>query len=289
MRFCYFFVFVIFISLTVNLYSQIPNNGFEQWSGGNPVSWSSTNDLGVIAITQSSDAHGGSSAVRGDAVDYLGNIVSPILISGLVGGHGFPISERYANLTGYYKLNVVTDENLSVVVGIYKNGQVIGVGGSQFFNSSAYALFTVPIYYTNGQSPDSCQITLAIGNNSGAVNLGSYFIVDDLAFEGISVDVNETDNTIPNEFSLEQNYPNPFNPSTKIRYSIPSTSSGETQKVTLKVYNMLGNEVATLVNEEQTAGNYKISFNPSGLSSGIYLYKLQSGNFVQTKKMIYLK
>ncbi len=289
MRFYYFLSLVIFLSLTINIYSQVPNSGFEQWSGGNPVDWSSTNNIGVTVITQSSDAHSGSSAVRGDVVDYLGNLVSPILISGIFGGHGFPVSERHANLTGYYKLTVVTNENLSVVVGMYNNGEVIGVGGAQFFAASDYTLFTVPIFYNNNETPDSCQISIALGINTGQISLGSYFIVDDLAFQGVSTGVNETNNSIPNEFSLEQNYPNPFNPSTKIRYSIPSTSSGEIQKVNLKVYNMLGNEVATLVNQEQAVGTYEISFIPSGLSSGIYLYKLQSGNLVQTKKMIYLK
>jgi hypothetical protein len=88
----------------------------------------------------------------------------------------------------------------------------------------------------------------------------------------------------PEEFSLEQNYPNPFNPSTSIQYRVSSTSN-----VSLKVYDVLGNEVATLVNEEKPAGSYEVKFDASGLSSGIYFYKLQSGSFVETKKMLLLK
>ncbi len=289
MRFCYFFGLVIFLSLTINIYSQVPNAGLEQWSGGDPVGWSTTNNLGVTTVTQSSDAHSGSSAAKGEVVSSTSGNILPYLISGLLGGHGFPISERYANLTGYYKLNVVTTENLSVVIGLYKNGQVVGVGGSQFFGATTYTKFSAPIYYTNGETPDSCQISMAIGNNSGTVNLGSYFLVDDLSFEGISTDVKETDNKSPDNFSLEQNYPNPFNPTTKIKYVVPSAVSGELQKITLKVYNVLGNEVTTLVNEYQPAASYEINFDASGLSSGIYLYKLQSGSFIETKKMIYLK
>lgn len=98
--------------------------------------------------------------------------------------------------------------------------------------------------------------------------------------------------SLPEEFSLEQNYPNPFNPSTTIRYSIPSViTSGtkQSQLVTLKVYDVLGNEVATLVNEEKPAGSYEVEFSAEGLTSGIYLYKLQTNNFVETKKMILLK
>ena len=86
------------------------------------------------------------------------------------------------------------------------------------------------------------------------------------------------------EYALEQNYPNPFNPSTKINYSIPQSGL-----ISLKVYDVLGNEIATLVNAEKPAGNYEVNFNASQLSSGIYFYKLQVGLFVETKKMILLK
>jgi M6 family metalloprotease-like protein len=85
-------------------------------------------------------------------------------------------------------------------------------------------------------------------------------------------------------FNVFQNYPNPFNPTTTIRYVIPKDGL-----VTIKVYDVLGNEIATLVNEEKSAGSYEVSFNASGLTSGIYLYKLQTNNFTETNKMILLK
>ena len=91
------------------------------------------------------------------------------------------------------------------------------------------------------------------------------------------------------EFSLEQNYPNPFNPSTKIKFEIPGQARNDNALVTLKVFDVLGNKVATLVNEEKPAGNYEVEFNAAKLSSGIYFYKLQAGSFVDTKKMILLK
>ena len=95
----------------------------------------------------------------------------------------------------------------------------------------------------------------------------------------------------PDEFSLEQNYPNPFNPSTKINFTIPSveTHSDASLLVTLKVYDVIGNEVAILVNEVKPAGNYGIEFGGSDLTSGIYFYQLKAGVFVETKKMILLK
>lgn len=101
----------------------------------------------------------------------------------------------------------------------------------------------------------------------------------------------ERDISLPDKYVLAQNYPNPFNPSTIIKYSIPKSSF-----VTLKVYDLLGNEIASLINENETAGAYEIHFNADNLSSGkkklstgIYFYQLHAGNFVQTKKMILLK
>ncbi|MCH8033587.1 MAG: T9SS type A sorting domain-containing protein [Bacteroidetes bacterium] len=86
------------------------------------------------------------------------------------------------------------------------------------------------------------------------------------------------------DYVLEQNYPNPFNPSTTIKFGIPVKNN-----VVVKIYNSLGVEIATLVNEVREAGSYEIQFNANNLSSGIYYYKIESGNFVETKKMILLK
>lgn len=89
---------------------------------------------------------------------------------------------------------------------------------------------------------------------------------------------------VPQRFFLSQNYPNPFNPSTEIKYSIPQSSV-----VVLKIYNMLGQEVATLVNQEQKSGNYIVDFNASNLASGVYMFRIQAEGFTLTKKMILLK
>jgi hypothetical protein len=107
-------------------------------------------------------------------------------------------------------------------------------------------------------------------------------------FNSAQVSVDEQNQTVYN-FSLEQNYPNPLNPSTNIRYNIPSNVKGEMSKVTLKIYDVLGKEVAILVNEEQSAGNYEVNFDASKLSSGVYFYTLTTDNFKQSKKMILLK
>ncbi len=94
----------------------------------------------------------------------------------------------------------------------------------------------------------------------------------------------ENKNLFPNKFSLEQNYPNPFNPSTVINYQLPTT-----KHVLLKVYDVIGREVSTLVNEKQNGGKQSVKFNSKNLSNGIYFYTLRSGNFSETKKMLLLK
>lgn len=102
--------------------------------------------------------------------------------------------------------------------------------------------------------------------------------------DSIRTGVNQIDNTIPSAFSLSQNYPNPFNPATKVVYAIPST-----QRVTLKVYDILGREVSTLVNEIQTPGTYAVEVNGGALASGVYFYRIEAGSFVQQRKMLLLK
>ena len=91
-------------------------------------------------------------------------------------------------------------------------------------------------------------------------------------------------NGVPTEYNLYQNYPNPFNPATNINFAIPKASL-----VVIKVFDLLGREVETLVNEEKAAGSYNIQFNGSSFSNGIYFYRMQAGDFTQTNKMILLK
>ena len=89
---------------------------------------------------------------------------------------------------------------------------------------------------------------------------------------------------IATEFILSQNYPNPFNPTTKINYSIHQST-----QVTVKLFDILGNEIETLVNEEKLTGTYEITWNAENISSGVYLYRIQAGDFVQSKKMVFMK
>jgi len=149
---------------------------------------------------------------------------------------------------------------------------VIGSGG----NLSANSEYTL---YSNAGEP-------FIGHSSNTSH-NQYEGFWYLYYEDVIVTV-EDDLTMPATFKLEQNYPNPFNPTTIIKFGVPERSN-----VVLKIYDILGGEVATLVNEEKSSGAYEIEFDASKLSSGVYFYQLkatsnggQAGEFIQTKKMI---
>jgi hypothetical protein len=110
-----------------------------------------------------------------------------------------------------------------------------------------------------------------------------YANVNGTEFGELVTSIKDSPNII-NDFELYQNYPNPFNPGTKIKYSVPGEGF-----VSLKVYDVLGNEIATLINEEKPAGNYEVEFDANGLPSGIYFYQLKSNKYIETKKMNLLK
>jgi hypothetical protein len=96
--------------------------------------------------------------------------------------------------------------------------------------------------------------------------------------------VDDEINLIPIAFSFDQNYPNPFNPATTITYAVPQNSF-----ISLRVFDILGNEVQTLVNETKSAGTYTVSFDAASVPSGVYFYSLEAGNFISTKKMVLIK
>jgi hypothetical protein len=152
-----------------------------------------------------------------------------------------------------------------------------------------------PRYYGSGSPPLSVysdsNITLITGEGRSApfTPTGSWFssraLVGEIRYVVNTPSVvGKISNEIPDGFKLSQNYPNPFNPSTTIEFAIPKSS-----KVTLKVYNAQGQEIATLANEEYLAGTYSIHWNASGLASGVYFYTMQAGNFLQTKKLFLVK
>jgi len=145
-----------------------------------------------------------------------------------------------------------------------------------------FGVFILAIHITTLDSTEA-QIAVAFDSIYGIDDtLG--IVVYDTFGDPTSVSVSENPKSVPKSFELSQNYPNPFNPSTKIKFTVPTVSY-----VSLIVFNSLGQEVQTLAREEKSEGIYEVSFNASNLPSGTYFYRIQAGDFVETKKMLLLK
>ena len=143
------------------------------------------------------------------------------------------------------------------------------------------------IGFSKGNGTTSKEHNYNLTDNISAINSNIlYYRLKQFDFDGSSTYSKIIEVTVanPKDFSLDQNYPNPFNPSTTIRFSVPQKSF-----VSLKVYDLLGKEVADLIKKELQAGSYKTNFNASNLASGVYLYRLNAGGFVQTKKLMLMK
>ena len=156
------------------------------------------------------------------------------------------------------------------------NSTISDVDGSfmlEGLSSGSYQLVSSTVDYS---SASVSNVTLESSNNYLNVNVV-------LTEDGLT-SVKSESNSIVTTYALSQNYPNPFNPSTLISYQLPTNGL-----VTIKVYNVIGKEIATLVNEFQQSGNYSKEFNANGLTSGVYFYTIKSGNFSATKKMILMK
>jgi hypothetical protein len=170
------------------------------------------------------------------------------------------------------------------------------------FLSLVFSLLLTTLLQTFSQN----QISFAVNGNGGGIQANSsYVFVGTIGQSSIGKGENtinqsqagfwamyyqniiskvEDDEILPNQFMLEQNYPNPFNPSTIIKFGIP-----ERANVVIKIYDILGSEVITLINQEIDIGWYEVQFNASNYSSGIYIYRMQAGNYISTKKMLMIK
>jgi hypothetical protein len=278
-------IFLIAI-LPISLLAQnpIPNAGFENWTAGDPVGWNTNNVLGVFTpVTQSSNSHSGNFAVQLEVTNFQGLPVFPSIQSGLF---GFPVSQAYEHLTGYYQFNPILPSNiLSIAVAFRKNGVAIGEGFKFLSTPRAnYTQFNVPIIYGSGEVPDTAWIAIAVTDTMSNLTTGSIALIDDLELSGTPTTIADNDNLLPKRFKLEQNYPNPFNPTTTIEFSIP-----EAAQVQLSIYNQLGEKVANLVNDNLTAGIHRIEWQAKNFPSGVYFYKITAGNFSDIRKMVLLK
>jgi hypothetical protein len=181
----------------------------------------------------------------------------------------------------FLKYKNLTDINWSTVMNLTNSDSTDNT-------CSHLAPFMKATYSGDGKTANCTVFSMysyEVGNahpNGNGNNVSAYFYGAENFIISIN-GINDNVNTV-NTFALSQNYPNPFNPSTLVNYSLPKTGY-----VSLKVYDVLGREVANLVNEQQTAGNHSVNFNASKLASGIYIYTLKAGNNLMSKKMMLMK
>jgi hypothetical protein len=213
-----------------------------------PVDWVSS---GPPSVNQVSVAYHGSSAAHLEVIEIGGFAIPPTLQSLMSSSNGHPVTEKHGSLQGWYQLMPLGNDGLIVSVFMRQGTNTVGGGTIALpATTSGWTQFSVPIIYApDSQNPDNTVISISIIDTLGIgiAQIGSIGYVDYLTFTG-PTDVEQISG-LPQDYNLSQNYPNPFNPSTLIEYSIPVESFVE-----LKVYDILGNEIATLVREKQSAG-----------------------------------
>ena len=290
--YCILLTFIITISFNNTLFPQIINGSFEEWDTVpflNPTGWA-TGNFFVLSVTQSNDAIDGNYSAKMEITDFAGERFEPTLQNL---GFQNQVDARYKILNLYYKSDLKNFARLDVIVTTWDSSaatqQLFPSGGADTTirtSAAGWTFLELPInYFSTEDIPAYANIVFAVSDSAESTDLssvGSYVLIDNVSLDQ-PTDVSNIDQ-VPVRFNLSQNYPNPFNPSTSIEYRIPKST-----QVTLSLYDILGNRIAELVNENQPAGNYMYKFDGSDLSSGTYFIKLNSGEFSAVRKILLLK
>ncbi len=256
----------------------LKNPGFETWNGSQPASWTST------TTTKSTTAHGGSYAAELTNASVFGTAIPGDLSQDTI-----VVSGSSFSLKGWYEFYPVGGDGLDIYLWIFGPKGIAGIAGSHVIeitgSKSVYTAFAMGIAMLPNTTGDSASVDIETAyGSSGTLHAGTYALFDDFVLDNSVTAVNDNEFAMPSTFSLVQNYPNPFNPTTQIEFTIP-----ERNHVTLKVYIIMAQEVATLIDHNLDRGRYKTAFDGSRLASGMYLYKIQAGSFSQVKKMLLIK
>jgi len=141
-----------------------------------------------------------------------------------------------------------------------------------------------PQYDLTNYRTNMVKIRFLLSSYNGGSGTADGWYIDDVLIRDLATGVSQIESSIPDKYSVNQNYPNPFNPVTNIEFSIPKQSN-----VKITVYDLQGKEVASLLNERLSAGTYRVDFDGTGYSSGVYFYRLETEDFVETKSMVLVK
>ena len=298
-------IVLVLIAMTIKTNAQIPNNGFENWgtySDFAPPYIAYANPNGWYGALGTNPADTGYSIHKNldnypSGTGLFSVMITSDIGKGVIGlartsnqsqpAPAFPITGHPTSLTGYYKFLPQNGDTMNINVVLFHSGAIVAGGTSKGTATiSNWTSFNVPI--SSYTTADSAFISLASCNLNGGLPVpqgNSALYIDNLNFDVlITTGISEV-NDLPAHFNLNQNFPNPFNPSTIIQFTVPSNG-----RAVLKVFNTLGQEVATLFNNNAEAGIYhQVQFDAANLASGIYFSQLEFGGKVAVKKMLLLK
>jgi len=302
-----------FVCITVNANAQIPNHGFEDWyTVGNciePTSWHSFYSLfdttgSYCPVTRSTDHFPesiGSYSVRIANDTTIWNTgVEPgrflgwgmLLSTKLDDKPLFPITGHPTSLCGYYKFLPENGDTMTINIFLSDNGSDVSAGHLKSNIPAAdWTAFNIPL--SSYTAADSARITLSAAaepKNGVGVRGNSVLYVDNLSFDILITSVTDKPaDGIPGTFYLGQNFPNPFNPSTSISFDIPWAVN-----VKMDIFDITGYTIRTLLDEPKVAGSFEVVWNGTDdtgntVASGLYIYRIQAGDFVQSKKLLFFK
>ena len=271
------------ISGTVKDENGAPAVGYDVWLSGNNGGFNrntSTDTAGVyhLGLLSSEVPSSNLSVGTGDSYDTT---IVPVYHQFTVVNSGNALTQNFT----LFKANSTISGRVTMG-GSSPSGQ-INVYGSNTDSANVQTMTDANGYYTLHVTDQIYNYNIYLGNTPAGyvfpnpvAHPGDTNVNIDMTLTGIEI----VNSNIPKTYSLSQNYPNPFNPSTKIEYEIPKASF-----VHLTVYNVIGQQVAELVNNEQSPGKYSVTFDGNNVTSGIYFYRIEAGSFVQTNKMILMK
>jgi len=271
---------IVSIASIFNLDAQIPNASFENWTGNDPDGWFTYNAAFAGIVTQVTDHHAGTKAVRLNVINYFGSNVAGSIFSGDASNTFFPITSAPAALHGWYKFfQTIPTEELAISSLVKDAGNYTGVAaGSITANTTVWTEFAFNYNYISTVIADSAYILITL-TEPDSVRHGTYAIIDDLSFgPAVSTGLNEL-----NKVSLlEPCSPNPYSQSVNLIYRVSGNS-----KVSLALFDMKGQIVKRLLeNVNHSTGRFKVEADVSDLADGIYYGRLDVDGKSYTQKII---
>ncbi len=276
-----FSVCCLSLPLLTSAQNPVPNPGMETWTQGNPNSWLTNNVVGTaIPVTQTGDAHGGSSAAKLQVLSALGNPF-PGLLTCNAGGAGFPVSQSYGSLRYYYKATLLANDFFSATAVFYDAASGSTGGGSGTItaanNTNVYTQAIVPIFNTGG-TPVTAALSLTISSLAGLATVGSFVQVDDILLS-TSTGIGEETELISLELSSP--YPNPASGISLLPFSL-----AEPGEVEINVFDLQGRLVQKVIQQPMNAGRYKAEVDARSMSACVYNCVLKAGDQQRNTRLI---